>query len=670
MLADAATVRRGSCAESFPGGSGQPWRWRRCRSCCWLSLRRRPRPRGPRRLRRLCSRDSTRALTSTRSPASRQTRRRRAATPRRRAWSARRSSCRSTARASCRARSRSTSRSCRAGTSTAAPCSSSPAARARARRTSSASATPAAVALYRYLFPGYTLVAYDDRGTGDSGLLDCPPLQPANTADTERAAAAACAASIGAPRDFYDGRLTPRTSTPSGSRSASTRSRSTASRTARSSRWRTRSRIRTTSSGCCSTRCCRPSCPTRTARTRSGPCRRRSTAFCSDGGCRSATSDFAGDVTTLANRLAAKPISVAVAEPNGTKKRCSVDGLELLSMVIDADLNPGLAAELPAVVRAALRGRTQPLARLVRSGHDAEQARRRRSTSASRCTPRPSAGTARSRGRPTRRSPTRAALEQSAIAALPPGTFGPFGSWAAQLGNADFCLGLAEPGRRRSARDGPSPERAHARGERRLRPADADRRRSVSRRALPAGKLLVVPGVGHSTLTADYSGCAVARRPHLDDRRRSRRATCPRPQPLVAPRAGPAGAARTAPPGIARRHTRDRDGDAEGSRGGVAHDRRPHRLDDARGRHLRRPADLARRAARSSSPATRSRKASSLSGTLKIAKGGPPLQFEGLLTVSGPRARDRRPRPEGRLAPRDARRQARRLAGRRPATSP
>ena len=31
-----------------------------------------------------------------------------------------------------------------------------------------------AVSLFRFLFPGYTLVAYDDRGTGESGLLDCP----------------------------------------------------------------------------------------------------------------------------------------------------------------------------------------------------------------------------------------------------------------------------------------------------------------------------------------------------------------------------------------------------------------------------------------------------------------------------------------------------------------
>ena len=62
---------------------------------------------------------------------------------------------------------------------------------------------PASVAIYRFLFPGYTLVAYDDRGTGDSGLLDCPAVQAAVTADQQRAAAAACAGTIGPKRDFY-----------------------------------------------------------------------------------------------------------------------------------------------------------------------------------------------------------------------------------------------------------------------------------------------------------------------------------------------------------------------------------------------------------------------------------------------------------------------------------
>ena len=60
-----------------------------------------------------------------------------------------------------------------------------------------------AVSLFRFLFPGYTLVAYDDRGTGDSGLLDCPAAQTAITADQQRAAATACATTIGPNRSFY-----------------------------------------------------------------------------------------------------------------------------------------------------------------------------------------------------------------------------------------------------------------------------------------------------------------------------------------------------------------------------------------------------------------------------------------------------------------------------------
>src|SRR5919198_2618579 len=62
---------------------------------------------------------------------------------------------------------------------------------------------PDAVNLYHFLFPGYTLVAYDDRGTGDSGLLDCPGVQAALTADQQRSAAASCGASLGPNGAFY-----------------------------------------------------------------------------------------------------------------------------------------------------------------------------------------------------------------------------------------------------------------------------------------------------------------------------------------------------------------------------------------------------------------------------------------------------------------------------------
>jgi pimeloyl-ACP methyl ester carboxylesterase len=57
--------------------------------------------------------------------------------------------------------------------------------------------TPDEALLFRFLFPGYTLVAYDDRGTGDSGLLNCPALQVSTAPTGEDVLASACATQIG-----------------------------------------------------------------------------------------------------------------------------------------------------------------------------------------------------------------------------------------------------------------------------------------------------------------------------------------------------------------------------------------------------------------------------------------------------------------------------------------
>ena len=59
------------------------------------------------------------------------------------------------------------------------------------------------LATFQAVFPGYTLVAYDDRGTGNSGLLNCPGLQSAVTTVTEEAQLPVCAAAIGPNRQFY-----------------------------------------------------------------------------------------------------------------------------------------------------------------------------------------------------------------------------------------------------------------------------------------------------------------------------------------------------------------------------------------------------------------------------------------------------------------------------------
>src|SRR5919201_1160607 len=63
-------------------------------------------------------------------------------------------------------------------------------------------------AQFRDQFPGYTLVAFDDRGTGRSGVLRCPELQadPSASPAREQALVAKCATEIGPNRAFYSTR--------------------------------------------------------------------------------------------------------------------------------------------------------------------------------------------------------------------------------------------------------------------------------------------------------------------------------------------------------------------------------------------------------------------------------------------------------------------------------
>jgi pimeloyl-ACP methyl ester carboxylesterase len=491
--------------------------------------------------------------------------------------------------------------------------------------------TPSVVADYRYLFPGYTLVAYDDRGTGDSGLLDCPALQKASTAETERAAAGVCAASLGAARDFY-----------------STAQHAEDLDAVRQSLGFDKIALYGVSYGTKLAMAYALAHPTHVERllldsvlppelpdpfsanvARTMPA--TLAAFCSDGSCRAATSDFPGDVTKLANRLATKPLQLAVLEPSGKKKQVKVGGIELISAIVDADLNPGLAAELPAVVHAALAGSMQPLARLIdldMSGN--EEASIDLSSAlyaATVCRDGPFPWS------PDTPTSARVALEQSAIAALPPGTFGPFGSWAAQLGNADFCLGWPSPAGGASLGTGPLPNVPvfALSGGFDMRTPTAGATSVVSR--FPQGKLLVVPGIGHSTLTADYSGCAEVA-VHTWMTGGVPASTCARPKPLVTDVPAlpvlPA-KAREATPARTLAIVTATLKEAEAAwlmTIGLSGSKTPV------------PGIYAGRLAFASNSSFRLvgytvTRGVSVSGTLKIAKPGTPLQFQGLLTISG-----------------------------------
>jgi pimeloyl-ACP methyl ester carboxylesterase len=364
-----------------------------------------------------------------------------------------------------------------------------------------------AVSIYRYLFPGYTLVAYDDRGTGDSGLLDCPGVQAALTADQQRAAAAACAGTIGPTRAF-----------------SSTAEHAEDLDAVRQALGLDKIALYGVSYGTKLAMAYALAHPTHVERLildsvlpPEGPDPYSANvlrdlpatlnAFCADGSCKAATSDFAGDVAAVANRLAAKPVQGKVLAGNGKTVSKRVDGLSLLSTLLDGDLNPGLAAELPAVVHAARLGNTQPLLRLAYL-HDLGQATPSIELSfalyaATVCRDGPFPWS------PDTPVDARQAILNSAVAALPAGTFGPFGSWAYRFGNADFCVGWPSPAGGASLATGPLPDvpMLAVSGGFDMRTPTEGARAVVSR--FPHGQLLVVPGVGHSTVTADPSGCAL-----------------------------------------------------------------------------------------------------------------------------------------------------------------
>jgi pimeloyl-ACP methyl ester carboxylesterase len=364
---------------------------------------------------------------------------------------------------------------------------------------------PTSDQLYQYLFPGYTLVAYDDRGTGNSGLLDCPPLQNANTAATEKAAAAACGNSLGASAPFYS----------TADHAADLDAVRQALGFDKVGLWGVSYGTKLAMAYALGfpqhvdrlllDSVLPPELPDPYESNVLQNLPQKLQGFCSTGGCNGA--QYASDVVAVANRLAAKPLVGKVTTGTGATKTKRIDGIDLLGTILDADLNPGEAAELPAAVHAARVGNTQPLLRMALL-HDAGAQESSISLSsalyaATVCRDGPFPWD------PNTPPAQRPALLQQAIAAQPASTWGQFGPWAADFGNADFCTGWPSPTGNAPLGTGPLPNvpMLAVSGSFDMRTPTPGAQSVVAR--FPQGKLLIVPGVGHSTVTADPSGCAV-----------------------------------------------------------------------------------------------------------------------------------------------------------------
>jgi pimeloyl-ACP methyl ester carboxylesterase len=362
--------------------------------------------------------------------------------------------------------------------------------------------------LMQYMFPGYTLVAFDNRGTGQSGLINCPALQTttSGTAEQFAALAAACAAIIGPQRVFY-----------------STRDHADDMEAVRSALGVDKIGLYGVSYGTKLAVAYALGYPTHVDRLAldsvvptedpdpfdqnvlhemPGTLGR----FCANGVCRGATPNYAAEVVTLANRIEAKPLRGKIIGGNGRAKTMVMNGEEFLQMLIDADLTPGLAAEAPAAVHAALRGNPRPLLRVydfdLQSNELSAQDLSFGLNAATNC------ADGRFPWAPSVPPASRQSAIDTAVANLPSGALGPFGNWAARIGTAYFCEQWPTPAGNTPLGPGPLPDvpMIAIDGGFDLRTPVDNAVQVVNR--FKNGQLLVVPGVGHSVTTADFSGCS------------------------------------------------------------------------------------------------------------------------------------------------------------------
>ena len=358
-------------------------------------------------------------------------------------------------------------------------------------------------------YPGYTLIAFDPRGTGRSGLLRCPELQadPFAALTRVQALVAKCGTEIGPSRAFY-----------------STRDHADDIDAVRRALGVDKIALEGTSYGTQLSVAYALTYPSHVERlildSVADPAGRDPFALddlqqmpkglrslCSGGLCRAATPNFVGELVKLANRMAAHPVTGKVAKPSGGTRTVRASGFDFLGgAVLDSDLNAGLAAELPAAVHAALRGQTRPLLRLVQLD------RQTAITSAADLSMGLFTATVCDDGpfpwAPETPLGQRPGLLATARSALPRGSTGPFGTWATDLGPAPFCLLWPTQARRPGIGSGPLPNVPVLvfAGERDLRTPRTNAAAIAAR--FPQGRLVTVPGVGHSVLGTDFTGCA------------------------------------------------------------------------------------------------------------------------------------------------------------------
>jgi pimeloyl-ACP methyl ester carboxylesterase len=219
--------------------------------------------------------------------------------------------------------------------------------------------------LFQQLFPGETLVAYDDRGTGRSDAISCPGSGAIVTAAPAAAKRIvdACARRLGSHSRFY-----------------STRANAADMDAVRRALGTGRISIYGVSYGTEQALVYGLLYPAHVDRLvldsmvppgqnqlgldtlQAIP---RALAQICTAACGRAIPNPGAELARLENRLAAHPQSVRLARPGKAPATVRVDSARLLTLTADTDLDDGLAAAVPAAVETALSGDLRPLARLL-----------------------------------------------------------------------------------------------------------------------------------------------------------------------------------------------------------------------------------------------------------------------------------------------------------------
>lgn len=227
---------------------------------------------------------------------------------------------------------------------------------------------------------------------------------------------------------------------------------------------------------------------------------------CSRGACRLTTPDPVGDVAALVRRMnASGPLRGFAFDELGRRKATQYASPDELSFLLTAgDLNPYLQASLPGAVRAARDGDSSLLMRLRRIGEGARTDLRDLSFGLNAATGCADVPLPYSLLTPIADRP---ALAQQALAAIPATDYDPFdGQTVLRTSYVDDCVQWPV-GAVRAPFTGPLPDVPALLIGGRLDTRTPIENALATQRELPHSKVVALRGAGHDALDSDITGC-------------------------------------------------------------------------------------------------------------------------------------------------------------------